>query len=261
MGKPKRFALMTVLLVLTVSIVVPQAIASNPYGYDPPVDPDGWIINKDTPSDLYVTRRGLTFILECDLTFGGDGVKIADDGITLDLNGHRIIGQPGTRGIILEGVTGVTITNFGTFRKERTVYGGIDSFEYGIFLSDSHGNVVRGVRVWGNTYGIWLEDSSDNYIHQNTLESNSDTGIYLDNSDDNGVYPPRAPPKATPGGIVSNRIFGSDWGIWLEDSNWNVIRANHIHDNDWGIGLHESSNNVISPNMFRDNTLGDIRFF
>jgi parallel beta-helix repeat protein len=123
----------------------------------------------------------------------GEGIVIAADNITVDLGGHRVIGDPRARmapdkaGIILRQVTGVTVRN-----------GTVERFDAGVVIMGGGRNTVRRVTARDNVNyrmvtgrdsqpedigpdvgpycelgdGITALGSNDNVIEQNLLYGN-----------------------------------------------------------------------------------------
>ena len=99
----------------------------------------------------------LTGTLTADVT---EPVIIGSDLVTLDGDGYSILGSGSGKGILLQGLTGVTIKNLsitGTF--------------YGIYLENSSANTVTGLTITGVAEGIYVADFSNNnsFISNKTL--------------------------------------------------------------------------------------------
>lgn len=105
----------------------------------------------------------------------GDGIVIAADGVTLDLNGHRVAGfrKEKSAGIRVQGVNNITIVN-----------GTVESFERGIYIADASSVMVTGVKSRANRFdGIVVSNSSAVELVANELAANSRTGVDTINSD------------------------------------------------------------------------------
>ncbi len=102
------------------------------------------------------------------------GIRIDADGITLDLNGHRIFATDGTQGegagIIIRGRRNVTVTN-----------GTVEFFDSGVFIQGGDGNntisnmtlqhnKTNGASDFGE--GITVNAASNNRIVNNTITDN-----------------------------------------------------------------------------------------
>jgi prepilin-type N-terminal cleavage/methylation domain-containing protein len=126
---------------------------------------------------------GQTYILVADLVAAEDSgcIQIAADNITLDGDGHRLLGLNVTTagnsatsvGVQLTGVTGVTV-------KELDV----SLFNVGVRVNGGRGNTITGNRLHHNTNsGVYLGGvTTGNIISLNDIESNSLAGIHLFNS-------------------------------------------------------------------------------
>lgn len=96
-----------------------------------------------------------------------------------------------------------------------------------------------------NSRGIFLENSNNNNITNNTANSNAIHGIQLVSSDNNSI---------------TNNILilsGPDvgYGIGVNDSNNNTIMDNNISSNNHGIFMYGScNNNIITNNNINSNT-------
>jgi parallel beta-helix repeat protein len=126
-------------------------------------------------------------------------------------------------------------------------YPGSPSFPtFGIRLSGSDSNTIRGNTVSYSNYGIWLEQSEINTISVNTASGNA-RGIYLkEQSNGNTIS----------GNAISGYTVSDEFGIRLWESSSNTIKENMVSGNTWGIYLHEfCSNNVIYHNNLIDNII------
>jgi parallel beta-helix repeat protein len=90
--------------------------------------------------------------LTADLTSCGDCLVVANNRITIDLQGHSITGA-------CENSAGVTD---GGIARHLTVVknGSIASFTVGVLLASSTMNEVRDIQVTSNVTGIWAGDNS-----------------------------------------------------------------------------------------------------
>ncbi|HVL99780.1 MAG TPA: right-handed parallel beta-helix repeat-containing protein [Egibacteraceae bacterium] len=148
----------------------------------------------------------------------GDGLVITADDITVDLNGHTIIGDPTARdsrcraGILLRGVRGVTVRN-----------GTVTGFDAGVAIQGGGGNTVEEITA------------EDNVNYRVLTGRNADPDdVDVDND------------------IIC--IFGE--GITVTDSSENVIAHNRVYRNGplSGIALvGDSNDNRVAHNDVRDN--------
>jgi parallel beta-helix repeat protein len=94
-----------------------------------------------------------------------------------------------------------------------------------------------GNNVSGNEDGIGLDEGNNNTFIDNTANSNTDCGIYLDSLSSYNT-------------ILNNNIsLNNDDGINFDDSFYNTISGNIILNNSDGIDLEHSSNNTINNNI------------
>jgi hypothetical protein len=109
----------------------------------------------------------------------GNGVLVANDAITLDLGGNRILGFDGPgdgheAGIRIQERSGVTVTN-----------GTVSGFDAGVVVAGGGSNTVAGMTIRDNVGpdapvvelgdGIVLIESAGNFVHDNVVVNN---GIY-----------------------------------------------------------------------------------
>ena len=107
--------------------------------------------------------------LDHDISCTADGLRIANDGIKLDLNGHTLAGAGGGVGI---GVTG---------RSNVTIVGGtVKHFEAGVRLVDATGVVIRRNTLQENSDGVDLQSGSGlNTVGENQFINNRSRGVML----------------------------------------------------------------------------------
>jgi parallel beta-helix repeat protein len=177
-------------------------------------------------------------------------IVIGADNVTLDGNGHGIIGpspdificDPNTGdvswtiGILLEGRTGVTIKNCS-----------VTGFGYGFFLNDSDRNILQGNIANDNAFiGFVLSYSSDNTLRDNTVSGNGDdpgNGFELCTSFRNTFQ--------------GNTANDNSNGFTFDDSDGNILRGNTANNNTIsGFMVGYSSNNTLTDNTVSNNANG-----
>lgn len=145
-----------------------------------------------------------------------------------------------------------------------------ENLGYGISVHDSAHVTVFDNTVLSNVYGIYVEDSSNVNVTENTGLGSSDFGIFLSESDDNTVanntLSLTVPPQPYSGIHLhqsdNNTIYGNTAsildgsGISLSESNGNTVILNALFNNFEGISLTESSNNSIVNNSATSNGFG-----
>ena len=204
----------------------------------------------------------------------GDGLVVGKAGITIDLNGHNILGQaypiPGSAGIRNTGYARVKIVD------TSGGLGQIGGFAASIRLTDANRNAVIGVAaldgvslvrsdsavIRNSTFnptnqlgcdpytspaGIHLEDSNRATIRGN-LSFVGGLGIVLIRSNNNLVQANSADQRGNDGNDCS--------GIMVMDSNGNTLKNNDTSENN-GDGIFvnaTSTNTVIDGNYAQNNT-------
>ena len=183
-------------------------------------------------------------------------IIIAADGVTLDGNGHLIVGpsldvdyvwdpntEPNTdpywmekldptTGILLEGRTDVTVKNCR-----------VTGFQYGFFLNGSDGNVIQGNAANDVGTGIWLLWSDGNTVEGNTAIDNEVFGFYILESSWNT--------------FEANTANKNDhFGFWLIETSNVTFRDNMANGNYYGIEFDDSFGNIIQGNTANDNAYG-----
>jgi parallel beta-helix repeat protein len=146
----------------------------------------------------------------------GDGLIVGKAGITIDLNGHNILGQaypvPGTAGIRNSGYARVKIID------TSSGLGQISGFAASIRLTDANRNAVSGVAALD---GMWVVRSDSAVIRNSSFDPTNQLGC---------------DPYTSPA------------GIHLEDSNRATIRGNASFVGGLGIVLVRSHNNLVQAN-------------
>jgi parallel beta-helix repeat protein len=175
--------------------------------------------------------------LDQDLICAGTALKVAADGITVDLNGHSLRGTGSGFGIDLSGRSDVSVVN-----------GTIKNFADGIEISHADTSSMEGLTVTGNFNGVYADFSHGLSIHDNVISGNDNVGIVLFFA-------------ATSAKVVDNRVSknGSD-GIYLGSANdAGYYRGNRVNDNGgFGFQSHQSTSTLVE-NTFSGNGLGGVR--
>jgi parallel beta-helix repeat protein len=213
------------------------------------------------------------------------GITVGASNITLDLNGFTITGGPageGGPGILLDGVSGVTVKN-----------GTVTLFDAGVGIEGGSGNTVTAMRVMNNRSnfgdfgdGIVMFKSNSNRILGNQVRNNGpwdgigvihgafnviDGNQITDNnqstSNTAGVRLENIPP--TPGtssndNTVTNNLISNSgtWGIQVfAGGSRNQIKFNQVVNNTIdGITVFAGgNNNVIEGNRVQGNRANGIR--
>ena len=151
------------------------------------------------------------------------------------------------------------------------------SYGFGISLESSDRNVLAENQLLNNYEGIWVKDSNDNSVTDNTVAVTMDVFLRLADNVMLGCYGVRlydASNNSVTGNsfvdcpkgvriwssscynvVENNSIMGSRYvGIELvEDANHNQIIANNLVDNEVGANIANSSNNLVYGNNFTNN--------
>ena len=221
--------------------------------------------------------------LTCILTIDVLGtVQINNDGITLDGNGHEVMGNGTGNGVYLPGRAGVTIKNLS-----------VTKFSSGIFLfSSSNNTLINNIISNNNNTGIYLNSSSNNILNNNTAQENNYSDIYVYASSDshcnniitNTTGSDSRPIKYLSGAVsLSNEnlsqlilcnadgssinnviIAGSavknNNGLVLMRTDFATIANVDSSNNAYGIDLYISGNNTLANNTVINNYNGIFLF-
>jgi parallel beta-helix repeat protein len=207
---------------------------------DVPVDtnPNIFVNPKDNPTTVASCGQVITrdVILLKDIECPGVGMIVGTDGITINLNNHRLslanntdtsrIPEIEEIGILVPGQKNIAIRGPGV----------IMGFDKAIEFAGSGRGYVLDLKLIGNNIGLSLKASDEITIYRSFIERNT-IGIASQSSKE--------------GLIMSNQISENvNEGIVVMDSNYFIIGANSLIGNgNNGIFLDVSSfNNTISSN-------------
>jgi parallel beta-helix repeat protein len=205
-----------------------------------PVDtnPNIFVNPKNNPSSIATCGQVITkdVILLKDIECPGVGMIVGADGLTINLNNHRLslanntgisrIPEIEEIGILVPGKKNITIRGPGV----------ITGFDKAIEFAGSGRGYVLDLKLTGNNMGLSLKASEEITIYRSFIEGNT-IGIASQSSKE--------------GLIISNQISqNTNEGIVFMDSNYFIIGANSVIGNgDIGIFLDVSSfNNTVSSN-------------
>lgn len=167
-----------------------------------------------------------TCFLNGDLEINDQILMVNINGVTLDGQGHHIIGDGLSDGIYVGNSNNIKIVNIQ-----------ISNARNGIFLNNSSDNTIaNNTLVWNTQHGIWAINESHNNIIKNNLSGfNLQHGISIGDADNS--Y------------IIENLVTHTKDAIRLEKANYNTVSGNYVWENRVeGIDLHESSENLIYNN-------------
>ncbi|MGC1708974.1 MAG: right-handed parallel beta-helix repeat-containing protein [Nitrosotalea sp.] len=188
-----------------------------------------------------------------------DGIKIHNNGITLDGNGHTMNGTSQLYGVIISGLNGVTIKNVI-----------IANFSVGIYVESGKSNTITKNSISNSTQsGILLNQTSQNTIESNNILFNSNDGIQLLESNENTMESNHVTYNGPLAGIylktsdnnnfiLSNFIsnpsntvnMGAMAGVEIKDNSaHNLVEFNTItKDRLMGVQIFDSSSNDVTCN-------------
>jgi parallel beta-helix repeat protein len=200
--------------------------------------PNIFVNSKNNPTTVASCGQVITkdVILLKDIECPGVGMIVGTDGITINLNNHRLslanntdtlsIPKVEEIGILVPGQKNITISGPGV----------ITGFDKAIEFAGSQRGYVLGLRLTDNNIGLSLKASDKITIYRSFIEENT-IGLASQSSKD--------------ALIVSNQVSqNTDEGIVLMDSNNFTIGTNSLIGNgNIGMFLDVSSfNNTISAN-------------
>jgi parallel beta-helix repeat protein len=201
-------------------------------------NPNIFLNSKNNPTAIASCGQVITrdVILLKDIECPGVGMIVGKDGITINLNNHRLslanntdtsrIPKVEEIGILVPGQKNITITGPGV----------ITGFDKAIEFAGSEKGYVLDLKLTGNNIGLSLKASDEITIYRSFIEGNT-IGI--------------ASQSSKGGLIVSNQVSqNTNEGIVIMDSNYFIIGTNSLIGNgNIGIFLDVSSfNNTLSSN-------------
>lgn len=164
----------------------------------------------------------------------GDTVRVApgtwrehiviDKPLTLEGSGKPVLSGGGKGDVIRVRSPGVTVRGFAV----RDSGADLDAQNSGIYIEPgSDGAQVSDCELTGNLFGIWLEQSADATIENNTIVGRGDllspdrgNGIQVYNTENSRV--------------IGNTISFTRDGIYVDYSRHALFRANRMHDVRYG---------------------------
>ena len=201
-------------------------------------NPNIFLNSKNNPTAIASCGQVITrdVILLKDIECPGVGMIVGKDGITINLNNHRLslanntdtsrIPKVEEIGILVPGQKNITITGPGA----------VTGFDKAIEFAGSERGYVLDLKLTGNNIGLSLKASDEITIYRSFIEGNT-IGI--------------ASQSSKGGLIVSNQVSqNTNEGIVIMDSNYFIIGTNSLIGNgNIGIFLDVSSfNNTLSAN-------------
>lgn len=206
------------------------------------------------PSYAPIQRSGDVYTLTGDISSVDDGIQVDRNNMTLDGAGHTIQGSGSNFGIYLPGNSNMTIRNLV-----------VKSFLEGIYISNS-----SNISIWNNTVtgideeGVFLYSSSNVSIVGNQI-ANSAGGVFLDSSSGNNVSRNSIVSCEYGLNIQHSRdcdfsgnsiTLSTQFGMWLYNSTGSNVFQNNVTGNAIGIELNYSPLCVIYENQIASNQYG-----
>lgn len=157
---------------------------------------------------------------------------------------------------------GITVVGGDTHTIEDNEVRGSPVLGYGIDVSTSNGNTVRGNLVRGTGHGIGLHGSDKNTVEANTVRATSGYGVLVSASGDNVVRDNTIEDNAWHGVrlrgtdtlVAGNTIAGNADGVHVRPSATGAtIEGNAIVDNQQGIAVDEGDVDRIQRNDIEGN--------
>ncbi|MEM7814975.1 MAG: NosD domain-containing protein, partial [Candidatus Aenigmatarchaeota archaeon] len=178
-------------------------------------------------------------------------MNVTASGVTLDCQGYTISGG-GVAGyaVLVDGnhdgvgVRNCRITNFSSAGGAGIAFGNgadnghvanntIITGHYGMYFAGIN-NTLASNTVSSNAVGIYVINSANGTVYNNTVTGSTDKGIYLAGSSWNNVS--------------RNRVSGGSYGIVLNVSSFNAVSDNDASSGNYGIYIVNSPNNRLNSN-------------
>lgn len=190
-----------------------------------------------------ITQPGQYIVANDLLGCSGNGIVIRAEGVTLNLNGHQIVGVEagGSRGISVLARTLTVVDGPGTVAR----------FFTGVYLDKVRGGtVINGLTVQDNHFGFFVSASRDVSIGGSTVLTNQEGVVFFNSSDNHFIE-----------NVVNVNV---DEGIQIAGSRNEIIR-NTVHNNGtYGIvvqNAYGSHDNYITVNTATGNPTFDLAEF
>ena len=181
---------------------------------------------KVTCGAMITTDTKLTSDLNCD-TYT-DGPALTVDGGTLDLNGHRVIGNPDINCIEVTG--GATLRN-----------GTVMNCKEGILVEGDRNKIIGLKSLNNERRGFRITDGDENLLYKCLAKGNGRKGFSIEEGDDNVVEKCSAMDNGQQGFSLekgdSNKIYYSKAnancrdGIEIDEGSDNRVVNNFVEDN------------------------------
>lgn len=181
-------------------------------------------------------------------------ISFIGDGITLDGNNHKLIGNQTGYGILIDNQNNLIIKNLT-----------IEDFYIGLLLSRTSGNSITGNTLKNNRHSAVLlyREAKNNNFTNNLLADNGFLGIgFIDQSENNtfennqinnngrlGIYL-----NSDSNRLIGNTLTGNSEGLLLDSCQNNSIVKNSVFENKKnGVWVYKSNGNTLNENSIRNN--------
>jgi parallel beta-helix repeat protein len=195
-----------------------------------------------------------------------NGLIVAEDDITIDLNGHTITGNQTND--LAETEYGVGTTSGFPHTNIRIVNGTVTGFEAGVHFAGGSGLTVKNMRSTGNGEGIQIVSGTDVggvVLSNNALWKNSSDGVEAHHSPGIAVVGNVATGNGDDGielveieggATVERNVAGGngDFGIHVAGATKGRVSGNDASRNvNYGIGIEQSGPVVVASNLAAGN--------
>ncbi len=173
-----------------------------------------------------------------------NGIVIGADNVTLDLKGHTIDGDGKSSGCVPTAICDVGIANADGHAAVTIKGGSVKQFVFGVLCDGVADNRLLDLAASSNFFsGISFFDSTDSRVVKTSADDNGLT------SDTNGIQLFGSRHVR----IERNSVSGNgDTGIFLSDSDHNLIAKNRASDNAFAALVLNGNGNVVSRNVTRN---------
>jgi nitrous oxidase accessory protein len=158
-----------------------------------------------------------------------------------------LIGENKDSTIIDGRIVGNTIkvnADYVTIKNFTITHSGLIYPLSGINLSSNH-NIIENNFITDNFYGLTVYFSHENIISGNIIQNDENCGIYISNSKNNSIF----------NNTIKNNYFNGV-GLYYSSDN-NIIENNNFINNGFcGVNIRISSGNKVINNNFSDNNIG-----
>lgn len=189
------------------------------------------------------------------------GIDICANNVVLDCNGAQLSGTGGQEGITANAIQSSTIKNCNIYRYYDGIY----------FISNSSSNILINNTVNSNSnVGIYVSASDLNMLCNNTASSNVLYGIFIDGPSNYNILKNNIADSNSIFGIyfsvsdsnslVDSKVYGNSVeGIRISSSQNITLSNNLVNSNYYGITILSSNSNKIVDNLIYSNLNNGIR--